>query len=125
MPPVITLLSAAVPPEQIVMPAPPTATVGSAATVSVAVGRETQPLDVCVKVKVAVPAPTAVMAPALVMVAIAVLLDVQVPPVVGVILAVPPTHRLVALSVPMVGRGVIDSVMELLACGQPELLLVL
>ena len=125
MPPVITLLKDAVPPEQIVMPAPPTATVGSAATVRVAVGNETQPLEVCVNVKVAVPAPTAVMAPALVMVATAVLLDAQVPPVVGVMVAVPPTQIFVELKVPMVGRGVIDKVIELLACGQPELLFVL
>ena len=55
-----------------------------------------------VNVKVAEPAPTAVMAPALVMVATAVLLDAQVPPVVGVMVAVPPTQIFVELKVPMV-----------------------
>ncbi len=66
-------------------------TVGNAFTVTADVVAG-QPVDVCVKVKVAVPAATAVTTPALVTVAMALLLLTQVPPVVGDNVVVKPTH---------------------------------
>jgi len=62
-----------------------------------------QPVLVSVKVKVTVPALTPVTTPALVTVATAVLLLVQVPPVLGVTLAVLPTFT--AVAPPSVGRA--------------------
>ena len=66
-------------------------TVGNAFTVTVAVVL-VHPVDVCVKVKVTVPAATPVITPAFVTVALALLLLVQVPPVVGDNVAVLPIH---------------------------------
>lgn len=63
--------------------APVILTEGLALMVIVAVGFDTQPVLVFVKVNVAVPAATAVTTPALVTVAIPVLLLTHVPPVVG------------------------------------------
>ena len=66
-------------------------TVGKAFTVTVEVVL-IHPVDVCVKVKVTVPADTPVITPAFVTVALALLLLVQVPPVVGDNVAVLPIH---------------------------------
>jgi hypothetical protein len=55
-----------------------------------------QPVEVLVNVKVTLPAETPVTTPALVTVAIELLLLVHVPPVLGVTLAVLPTHTVVA-----------------------------
>lgn len=61
----------------------------------VVVGLETQPVDVCVNVKVAEPEDCPVTTPALVTVAIVALLDVQVPPVVGDNVVVLPVQMVV------------------------------
>lgn len=71
-------------------------TTGVLFTVTAAVGSDTQPLAVSVKVNVAVPADTAVTTPALVTVATAALLLDQVPPVDGDKPVVPPMQRLFA-----------------------------
>jgi hypothetical protein len=67
-------------------------TVGKALMVTAAVGRETHPVALDVKVKVAVPAETPVTTPALVTVAMEALLLAQVPPLVGDKVVVAPTH---------------------------------
>jgi hypothetical protein len=69
-------------------------TEGAAFTVTGAVGEETQPVLVLVKVKVAEPAATPVTTPAFVTVATARLLLVHVPPVVGDKAVVPPIQIL-------------------------------
>jgi hypothetical protein len=56
-------------------------------------GFETHPVEVCVYVKVAEPASNAVTIPPLVIVATNILLEVHVPPVAGVKVVVPPTHK--------------------------------
>ena len=80
-----------VPPTQILLP-PVMLTTGNAFTVTGAVGAETQPLRVLVKVNVATPAETPVTTPPLVTVATAGLLLDQVPPMVGDRVVVAPTQ---------------------------------
>lgn len=84
-----------VPPIQILL-APVMLAVGVLLTVMAAVGAETQPVAVSVKVKVAVPADTPVTTPALSTVATAALLLAQVPPLVGVKPELAPIQILVA-----------------------------
>jgi hypothetical protein len=66
--------------------------VGPGVTVTGVDASEIQPVEVCVNVKVAVPGDTAVIKPVFVIVATALLELLQVPPVVGEILVVAPTH---------------------------------
>jgi len=84
-----------VPPIQILL-APVISATGVLLTVMAAVGAETQPVPVSVKVKVAVPADTPVTTPALSTVATAALLLAQVPPLVGVKPELSPMQILVA-----------------------------
>ena len=65
---------------------------GSATTVTVEVGSDIQLLDVWVNLKVEVPAATPVTIPALDTVATEELLDIQLPPVAGDKVVVPPTQ---------------------------------
>jgi len=69
---------------------------GRAFTVTVPVGRETQPVPESVKLNVAVPAPTPVTTPVLDTVATAGLLLAQVPPLVGDKVVVVPTQMVLA-----------------------------
>lgn len=78
---------------------------GKALTVTVEVGRETQPVADRVKVKVTVPAETPVTTPLLVTVATALLLLAQVPPEVGDKVVVAPTQILLAPVMLTVGNG--------------------
>lgn len=80
-------------PTQIVL-APVILTAGVGFTVTAAVGKDTQPVAVLVKVKVAVPAETAVMTPSLAIVATAGSLLAQVPPMVGEALVISPMQTL-------------------------------
>ena len=77
---------------------------GNAFTVTLPVVLE-QPVEVWVKVNAAVPALTPVTTPALVTVATAGLLLVQVPPVFGVRVVVPPTQMEVGPVKPTTGRA--------------------
>lgn len=69
-------------------------TTGNGSTVTAEVGKDTQPVVVLVYVKVALPDETAVTMPALSTVATALLLLVQVPPVDGDKVVLPPTQTL-------------------------------
>jgi hypothetical protein len=88
-----------------ILSAPIMLTTGVLLTVTGAVGRETQPVEVLVKVKVAEPAVTAVTTPSLVTVATAGLLLVQVPPVVGDKPVVSPIQRLLDPVMETVGNA--------------------
>lgn len=80
-------------------------TTGKAFTVTAAVGTDTHPVAVRVKLKVAVPAETPVTTPALVTVATAGLLLAQVPPVVGDKVVVKPTQMLLFPVMLTAGNG--------------------
>lgn len=71
---------------------PVTLTVGPVVTVTTLDVSEIQPVEVCVKINRTLPTETPVIIPALVIVAMAGLVLTQVPPVVGEILVVAPTH---------------------------------
>jgi hypothetical protein len=89
--------------------------VGLAFTVKGAVAAELQPVLVNVYVNVTVPALIAVINPAFVIVATDVLLLVHVPPVLGLIVVVPPMHKLVfAPVIFVVGFGLIVAVTAVL-----------
>ena len=74
--------------------APVILTIGFSFTMTVLVALDTQPLEVCVYVKVALPLDKPVTKPVLSTLATTGLLDVQTPPVEGVRLVVVPMHRL-------------------------------
>jgi len=88
-----------------ILSAPVMLTTGVLLTVTAAVGRETQPVVVLVKVNVAVPAETAVTTPSLVTVATAGLLLTQVPPMVGDNPVVAPIQMLLEPVMETVGKA--------------------
>jgi hypothetical protein len=92
-------------------------------TVTAAVGADTQPVVVFVKVNVAVPADTAVTTPAFVTVATAALLLAQVPPVEGDRPVVAPTQRLLEPVMLTTGMALIVTT-EVAADTQPVAVLV-
>ena len=101
--------------------APVMETVGLALTVTAEDVLETQPVAELVNLKVAVPAATPVISPTLEMVATDEFELVQVPPLAGVIVAVPPTHIAVCDGLEIVGKALTVKVTVLLISVQMTL----